>query len=577
MPDPTPPQRRIGPYEQSLIESRARREARQAELAERAARRRSRVIAAAVALLLLAAGVVGGLAWRNARGADSPTGASPSAAACPTRSTVSLWVSQAAQPALAAVAKEYEAEPASGCVHFAVTAKSPVEAMIGLGPGQPGRPDGWVPDSEQWVQRAKATAKLAAKPAAPFAKSPLVIAMDPQQAGRLSAQPSWRDLVAGDGTLRMSDPRSTTAGMLTLASALPGLSQEQDRTALPALARTTAASVDELFRAHDADPAQAPAFPVAEADLLQHNRVSPSHPMVSVTPREGTPPFEFSLVDVATDPARARLVEQLRAHLATPAAATVLAQYGLRSTAHPVAVASPKGSVGTVTVGASVDPASVTAATDAWQAVTADFSLLSVFDVSGSMKQKVGATTRMGVTQEAAGIALATLPPSTKLGLWMFSTDLGVNGVDYRELAPIGRLDDAQHRQAVAQALGSLSSHIGGGTGLYDTIWAAYQQAQQDYDPDRVNAVVILTDGRNDDPNGMTLQQLEARLQAAWDPQRPVAVTTIGVGPDVDPAALSQISTMTHSKFYAAPSAGDMKTVLARALFDHSCKNGRCV
>jgi hypothetical protein len=34
---------------------------------------------------------------------------------------------------------------------------------------------------------------------------------------------------------------------------------------------------------------------------------------------------------------------------------------------------------------------------------------------------------------------------------------------------------------------------------------------------------------------------------------------------------------MTYSDFYAAPSPADMTTVLARALFDHECKNGRCV
>ena len=57
----------------------------------------------------------------------------------------------------------------------------------------------------------------------------------------------------------------------------------------------------------------------------------------------------------------------------------------------------------------------------------------------------------------------------------------------------------------------------------------------------------------------------------------PIAITTIGIGPDVDPKALSQISKMTYSDFYAAPSPADMTTVLARALFDHECTNGRCV
>jgi hypothetical protein len=233
--------------------------------------------------------------------------------------------------------------------------------------------------------------------------------------------------------------------------------------------------------------------------------------------------------------------------------------------------------VGEVKIGDTPDAAAVTAATDVWQTATTDFSLLSVFDVSGSMKDKVGTTTRVAITQEAAGIALAALPKTTKLGLWAFSIGLGGGALDYKELAPIGRLDDDSHRAQVATAVASLSRNVGGGTGLYDTIWAAYQKVKAQYDPQRVNAVVILTDGRNEDPNGISLEQLKANLRAASDPNKPIAITTIGIGPDVDPNALSQISKMTYSDFYAAPSPADMTTVLARALFDHQCKNGRCV
>ncbi|MEW1955683.1 hypothetical protein [Terrabacter sp. NPDC080008] len=78
MPDPTPPpprpERRIGPYEKSLIEDRARREAREAEQARRAARLRSRIILGVLVVLLLAAGVVGGLLWRSAREAAPTNG-----------------------------------------------------------------------------------------------------------------------------------------------------------------------------------------------------------------------------------------------------------------------------------------------------------------------------------------------------------------------------------------------------------------------------------------------------------------------------------------------------------------------
>ena len=172
---------------------------------------------------------------------------------------------------------------------------------------------------------------------------------------------------------------------------------------------------------------------------------------------------------------------------------------------------TPQGSIGEVKVGPQPDAPTVARATDTWQSATTDFSLLAVFDVSGSMKEKVGGTTRVAITQEAAGIALSALPKTTKLGLWFFSIGIGAGGADHKEVAPIGRLDDEGHRARVAAGAASLSKSVGGGTGLYDTIWAAYQTAKQNYDPDRVNAVVVLTDGRNEDPGGLSLDAAQGQ------------------------------------------------------------------
>jgi hypothetical protein len=558
------------------MEGRAARKALEAKLARN---RRNRRVAAVLGFVLVVAGAgAGGWTWWQGRD-QAPVAALTGAPgkSCPERTPVTLWVSEAAQPAVLALAKEYQADADSPCVDFVVRGKTPIEAMIGLGQGQPNRPDGWIPDSQRWVERVNESARINAKVAKPFAKSPLVIAMDPARARQLDGQPTWLELVGSDSPIRMSDPRSTTAGMLTLASALPRLGPEQGRVVIPKLAKGAAASIDELFSAYNANPQEAGAFPVAEADLIDHNRLYPDHRMVSVTPSEGTPAFEFSLVNVATDPVRAQAVELLRTYLMTPEAATILARYGIRSSAVPVTMPTPSGSVGDVTVGPTPDAATVAAATDTWQSATTDFSILSVFDVSGSMNDRVGNSTRVAITQEAAGIALSALPKTTKLGLWIFSIDKGGPGQDWRELAPIGRLDDDSHRAQVATAAETLSKNVGGGTGLYDTIWAAYQKAQAQYDPDRVNAVVILTDGRNDDPNGISLEQLKANLRSASDPDKPIAITTIGIGPDVDATALTEVSKMTYSDFYSAPTPADMTTVLARALFDHDCKNGRCV
>jgi ABC-type molybdate transport system substrate-binding protein len=332
---PTPPQRPAGPYEKSLLESRAARKALEAKIA---ARRRNRVIASVLGVVLLVGAGVGGAIWWTGRDTTIPLSALPSVTgkACPDRTPVTLWVSEAAQSATLALAKQYQADPSSPCVDYLVKGKTPIEAMIGLGQGQPDRPDGWIPDSPRWVERVNQTAKINAKLGQPFAKSPLVIAMDPTAAKSHEGQPQWLDLVASDTPIRLSDPRTTTAGMLTLASALPQLSAEQGRTVIPKLAQGAAASIDDLFATYNESPDKAKAFPVAEADLIDHNRLYPDHKMVSVTPAEGTPAFEFSLVNVATDPVRDQAVELLRAYLQTPKAASIFSQFGIRSTSVPV-------------------------------------------------------------------------------------------------------------------------------------------------------------------------------------------------------------------------------------------------
>ncbi|HET7800811.1 MAG TPA: hypothetical protein VFL38_10340, partial [Humibacillus xanthopallidus] len=146
MTSPTPPQRPVGPYEKSLVESRTARKALEARIA---ARRRNRVIASVLGVVLLVGAGVGGAIWWTGRDSAIPLSALPSVTgkSCPDRTPVTLWVSEAAQPATLALAKQYQADPSSPCVDYLVKGKAPIEAMIGLGQGQPDRPDGWIPDS----------------------------------------------------------------------------------------------------------------------------------------------------------------------------------------------------------------------------------------------------------------------------------------------------------------------------------------------------------------------------------------------------------------------------------------------
>jgi Ca-activated chloride channel homolog len=84
-----------------------------------------------------------------------------------------------------------------------------------------------------------------------------------------------------------------------------------------------------------------------------------------------------------------------------------------------------------------------------------------------------------------------------------------------------------------------------GDTGLYDTTLAAFQTVKRAYAPGRLNIVVLLTDGINDDPGGgISKPELLSRLKAEQGNQK-VAIITIAFGANADVTALRQISQAT--------------------------------
>src|SRR5690606_12197112 len=114
--------------------------------------------------------------------------------------------------------------------------------------------------------------------------------------------------------------------------------------------------------------------------------------------------------------------------------------------------------------------------------------------------------------------------------------------------------------------LESLPDLAEGGTGLYDTVMAAFQEMRANYQPGMINSVVLLTDGRNeDDPDGVDLATLLNTLTAQFDPSAPVPVITIGMGPDADMDALRQISDATGTTAYQARDPREIRSVFFQA------------
>lgn len=214
-----------------------------------------------------------------------------------------------------------------------------------------------------------------------------------------------------------------------------------------------------------------------------------------------------------------------------------------------------------------------------WTVTVQSARLTTVVDVSGSMGEPLPdepGQTRMDVTKNALIQALAQFTGEDEIGLWRFSSHLR-GEQDYEEVAGTERLaqrtdDGTSHRERLASAFGGLEPVPDGATGLYDTALAAYEQQVKEYAPGRFNAVVLLTDGANEDPGSISAEDLATRLRKAADPERPVGLIAIGIGPDADIEACERIAKAVGGESYQVTDPKEIHAVLLRAVTDAGAK-----
>ena len=100
----------------------------------------------------------------------------------------------------------------------------------------------------------------------------------------------------------------------------------------------------------------------------------------------------------------------------------------------------------------------------------------------------------------------------------------------------------------------------------------AVRTMRASYDPARVNAVLVLTDGMNDDQGSISLDGLLSTLTAEQDPNRPVPVISIAFGPDSDVEALSQISRATGGAAYESKDPRQIGEIFLDAVGQRLCR-----
>jgi Ca-activated chloride channel family protein len=172
-----------------------------------------------------------------------------------------------------------------------------------------------------------------------------------------------------------------------------------------------------------------------------------------------------------------------------------------------------------------------------------------VIDVSGSMGDPVpdAGASKLELAKRAAITALGQFGPDDQLGLWIFSSDFGANHSPFIELISIQPVHDV-----LAQLRNKISSLIPEeGTALYATIRAANQKMEAGFDPERINAIVLLTDGRNEYPPDVDLGGLVRQLQSEGE-ERAVRVFPIAYGEDADLRTLTRIAEASRAAAYNA-------------------------
>ncbi|TYB45621.1 substrate-binding domain-containing protein [Actinomadura chibensis] len=470
------------------------------------------------------------------------------------------------------------------------------------------RPDVWIPDSSLWTALAQSASgggigKGGISPTkTSLATSPIVVGLPQSLAQQLKQQgitaaPSWDNLlkaaggVAGGavtknqmipaGTVRLvvPDPTKNAAGMGSLMITSTLLANDPNRdTIFTGIVRTvrestvpTVAAEFEQFRKGRAG--KQPISLSSEQALWQYNQSKPGEPAVALYPLEGTLSMDYPFTITSKDDAKAEGARLLEKAMSTEATRGDVLDLGFRT---------PDGKApGGFDQKAGVSPArprqlpapqteDVAKTMQAWAKLTLGLRMLTLIDVSGSMAEQVGPSlNRLQAIAQVSQSGLSMMSNDTELGQWLFSTDMN-GSAPYKETIPIGplgeRVGSTTRRGLFLSALNQMQPKPNGDTGLYRTLLAAYKTMNRTYKPEFGNSILLLTDGKNDDPGGPSLQETLKQLKGMQDPNKPIQVNMIGFGKGVDRNELQQIANVTYGNVEIAMTPDEIKKIFLKML-----------
>jgi Ca-activated chloride channel family protein len=178
---------------------------------------------------------------------------------------------------------------------------------------------------------------------------------------------------------------------------------------------------------------------------------------------------------------------------------------------------------------------------DVWWYTKRHTNVYLVADVSGSMEG-----TKLRNAQQALRVFVEQIQGDTeRLGMIAFSSSPS-------EVVPLDELK--RSRDAISRAIDGLEAY--GDTALLDAVDLAYRRLQTLGDSERINAIVVMTDGRENN-SSIRLDALTRRVQEQNQEGVQVLIFTIGYGSDADEKTLRALAESSGGQYYE----GDLETI----------------
>jgi Ca-activated chloride channel family protein len=443
------------------------------------------------------------------------------------------------------------------------------------------RPVSWSPASSLWgrLLNFEADRKWAPDTSPSLVRTPLVIAMwEPLAralgwprrpvgfADVLSLALSKRGWAAygkpqfGAFKLGHTNPDFSTSGLSAVAAEYfvatgkrEGIT-ERDVTA-PAVRRkiraiessivhygdTTLFFADQLKRY---GPAYASAVAMEEVTLVDFNRDRRGTRLVAVYPAEGTffsdNPFIVLRAPWVT-PEQRRAAERFGRWLSEQVTPEVAASAGLRpgdpnqrprapiDPAHGADPGQPRR------VLSLPQPRVLARVKRAWREDRKPANVMLVVDTSGSMSEEG----KLDQARQGLRVFLRQLSPRDRVGLLAFND---------RITTPVPLASFSENRERLQAAVDELFP--GGETAVYDATESGFRAIQHRQDASGINAVVVLTDGE-DNQSQLTAEQVVSTLEAqSRSESLTVRVYTIAYGSQANRAVLARIAESSGGKAF---------------------------